>query len=258
MEKWEEAYSDYKNGLKYREIADKYGISENTVKSWAARKWKNYTPENISDKVAKELENAPEKVAEVATLENEKKKKGGQKGNKNAVGHVGGAPKGNKNNYKHGLYENFTYSDLSSDEKTILNSGYIDKEQELIRTVRFSDIQINRFLKKIGKEEKKKNGLVISGVNKTVAKNKDDEAYYNGTTTMTTAAHDLIIRYYNEIGKITAKKIRCLEALAKIDIEKQRLKILKDKIDKDSGGNGNIDALVDSIEKARKQRSETE
>ena len=75
---------------------------------------------------------------------------------------------------------------------------------------------------------------------------------------MTTAAHDLIIRYYNEIGKITAKKIRCLEALAKIDIEKQRLKILKDKIDKDSGGNGNIDALVDSIEKARKQRSEAE
>lgn len=80
MEKWEEAYSDYKNGLKYREIADKYGVSENTVKSWAARKWKNYAPENISDKVAKELENAPEKVAEVATLENEKKKKGGQKG----------------------------------------------------------------------------------------------------------------------------------------------------------------------------------
>ena len=258
MKKWEEAYSDYEKGLKYREIADKYGVSENTVKSWATRKWKTYTSENLSDKVAIKLKNISEKVAEVATFENEKKKRGGQKGNKNAVGNNGGAPKGNKNNYKHGLYENITYSDLSAEEQTILNSEYIDKEQELIRTVRFSDIQINRFLKKIGTEEKKKNGLVISGVNKTIAKNKDDEAYYNGTTTMTTATHDLIIRYYNEIGKITAKKIRCLEALAKIDIENQRLKILKDKIDKESGGNGNIDALVSSIEKARKRRSETE
>lgn len=40
MEKYELAEIDYKNGMKYKEIADKYGVSLNTVKSWKQRyKW---------------------------------------------------------------------------------------------------------------------------------------------------------------------------------------------------------------------------
>lgn len=37
----EDAYEDYKQGMKYLEIAEKYGVSVNTVKSWKRRKgWK--------------------------------------------------------------------------------------------------------------------------------------------------------------------------------------------------------------------------
>ncbi len=244
MEKWETAYSDYKKGLKYKEIAEKHGVSLNTVKSWAVRYWK---------KLDKDNEN------EVATNMGEKlqpkRKPGAPKGNQNAVGNDGGPPEGKQNNYKHGLYEKVSYSNLSLEEQMILNNETIDEEQELIRTIRFSDIQVNRFLEKINKEEMSK-GLVLSGVSKTVSKNEEGKDICNSTTTITTAAHDLIIRYYNEIGKITAKKIRCLEALSKIGLEKQRLKMLKEKIDRDSGGNGNIDALVSSIEKAREQGGE--
>ena len=32
--KWELAEIDYVTGMKYREIAEKYGVSINTVKSW--------------------------------------------------------------------------------------------------------------------------------------------------------------------------------------------------------------------------------
>lgn len=40
MEKYELAKLDYKNGMKYKEIADKYEVSLNTVKSWKQRyKW---------------------------------------------------------------------------------------------------------------------------------------------------------------------------------------------------------------------------
>lgn len=39
MEKWELAYKDYQNGMKYKEIAEKYDVSINTVKSWKSRKW---------------------------------------------------------------------------------------------------------------------------------------------------------------------------------------------------------------------------
>lgn len=39
MTNWELAYKDYKDGMKYKDIADKYKVSINTVKSWKSRKW---------------------------------------------------------------------------------------------------------------------------------------------------------------------------------------------------------------------------
>ena len=36
----EQAFRDYQEGMKYKEIAEKYGVSLSTVKSWAARYWK--------------------------------------------------------------------------------------------------------------------------------------------------------------------------------------------------------------------------
>ena len=40
MEPRELAYEDWASGMKYQEIADKYGVSLSAVKSWAARDWK--------------------------------------------------------------------------------------------------------------------------------------------------------------------------------------------------------------------------
>lgn len=39
MEKYELAEIDYKKGMKYKDIADKYEVSLNTVKSWKTRYW---------------------------------------------------------------------------------------------------------------------------------------------------------------------------------------------------------------------------
>lgn len=39
MEKWEQGYKDYLEGMKYKDIAKKYDVSINTVKSWKSRKW---------------------------------------------------------------------------------------------------------------------------------------------------------------------------------------------------------------------------
>ncbi|NKC67195.1 terminase small subunit [Vagococcus fluvialis] len=43
MKDWELAYKDYKDGMKYKEIAEKYGKSINTVKSWKSRYWNDIT-----------------------------------------------------------------------------------------------------------------------------------------------------------------------------------------------------------------------
>lgn len=50
MENWEQAYEDYKLGMKYKEIAAKYEVSINTVKSWKSRKWGAPPEEKVAHK----------------------------------------------------------------------------------------------------------------------------------------------------------------------------------------------------------------
>lgn len=78
-ENWELAYEDYKAGMKRKDIAQKYNVSINTVKSWKQRHWN-------------QKEGAPPK-----------RKKGAPLKNKNASGRT---PKKdeNQNAKKHGLF----------------------------------------------------------------------------------------------------------------------------------------------------------
>jgi len=83
-ERAEKAFKLYQQGLKLIEIARQLEVPEGTVRSWKNRyKWDNATLQKDNRNVAK-------------------RKKGGQPGNKNAVGH--GAPEGNKNAEKHGFF----------------------------------------------------------------------------------------------------------------------------------------------------------
>ena len=93
----------YLKGQKLIEIASQLGVPEGTVRSWKNRyKW--------DCNVAKEKRNVA------------KAKKGGQPGNKNAVGVKGGAaPKQNKNAEKHGFFSKYlpeeTFSIIQEIEK---------------------------------------------------------------------------------------------------------------------------------------------
>ena len=77
-----DAYKDYKKGMKYKDIADKYNVSLNTVKSWKRRQWvdieKGVQPKKKSvhtKRTPKESSNAPPKEEllpeEIETLNNE-------------------------------------------------------------------------------------------------------------------------------------------------------------------------------------------
>lgn len=73
--------------MKYKEIAEKYGVTINTVKSWKTRyKWSR--------------DGVRTKQKSVHT-----KKRGGQPGNKNAKGH--GPPRNNQNALTHGLFSKY-------------------------------------------------------------------------------------------------------------------------------------------------------
>lgn len=59
-ERYELAYQDYLNGMKYKDIAAKYGVSVSAVKSWKSRYWKNKKlqpkkPKVATKKVAKKI-----------------------------------------------------------------------------------------------------------------------------------------------------------------------------------------------------------
>lgn len=82
------AYQDYLKGMKYKEIAEKYGVTINTVKSWKTRyKWSKDGKKSVHTKTGK-----------VCTQKF-------RLGNQNAAGH--GAPEGNKNAEKYGFFSKY-------------------------------------------------------------------------------------------------------------------------------------------------------
>lgn len=85
----EQVKADYLNGMKQKELIEKYNIPLNTLKSWVKRyHW------------SEEKKCAPKK-----------KKMGAPLHNKNAVGNKGGAPKGNSNAVKHGFFAKYLPED---------------------------------------------------------------------------------------------------------------------------------------------------
>lgn len=103
----EQAFRDWKKKMKYREIAEKYGVTESAVKSWAKRYWKTGRK-----KVAKTGEKKSQD-----SLVKPKSKGGAPKGNRNAAGSHPGAPIGNRNSLKHGLYSKALERLLTEEER---------------------------------------------------------------------------------------------------------------------------------------------
>lgn len=87
-ERYNIAKAMFLKGSKLVEIASQLNLPEGTVRRWkSTHKWDNERSDNN------------------ANVRN--RKKGGQPGNKNAVGNDGGAPEQNKNAEKHGLFSKY-------------------------------------------------------------------------------------------------------------------------------------------------------
>ena len=85
----EQAKTDYLKGMKYKDLAEKYGVTLNTIKSWKQRySWDRKSVHTKDKKGAHE--------------------RGAPKGNKNATGNSGGAaPAKNKNAETHGFFSKY-------------------------------------------------------------------------------------------------------------------------------------------------------
>lgn len=96
----EQAYKDYLNGMMYKDIAKKYEVSINTVKSWKSRHgWCRGAGADENNAHKKEVCKPKQSRPNLAKA---------LRGNKNAVGNKGGgAPFGSQNAVTHGFYSKY-------------------------------------------------------------------------------------------------------------------------------------------------------
>lgn len=197
-------------GKKLIEISETLGIPEGTVRSWKNR----YSWEGNSN----------------ATLQKNKrnvtKERGGQPGNKNAVGHGGTGPPGNKNAVTTGEFEALLFDCLEEDEKRLVRAVPNDKEQLLLQEIQLLTVRERRMLKRIDglKAEEFTTVKKKAGIEKD--KRTDlDEAH--GTLGQIQSIEDALTR-------VQARKQRAIEALHRFGFDDARLELEVMKVELDS------------------------
>lgn len=233
-----------------KDIAAELGVAETKVRKWKSEdKWetkKDTVSNGTKGSAAKG--NAP------------KRHKGGQPGNKNAVGNNGGAPLGNKNAFKHGGYSRIYWDTLDEEEQEMIEAIPKDEEELLIEQIQLFSIRERRLMKAIAHYKGIQGGFVVDEVvsTKTVRdfgkneeKKKADEALYEEmiqkkiasgdrlpgnsvtVTTKTEAIYNIVQSLERNLTDIQARKTKCIDSLAKLRIEREK------------DGNGRVSEVVD-------------
>lgn len=222
-----------------KDIAAELDIPENRIRKWKSEdKWESEKGSKTNGaKSNKSKRNAP------------KRKRGGQPGNKNAVGNNGGAPPGNKNAWKHGAWSKVYLDTLDDEEKEMLANMPNDEEVFLEEQIFLFSVRERRFMKAIQQYKNIQGGLAVSEVisektTRDFGKNPDkaaeDEALYNemiqakiengerlpgnavDVTTKTESTYNIIQTLEKELTNIQARKTKCIESLAKLRLEKEQ------------------------------------
>lgn len=124
-----EIYKEHDGNITNREIATILGEDEKVVAVWKSRgKW-----------------NVVQQSKKSCTT----KAKGGQPGNKNAVGHGGTGPPGNKNAVTTGEFETLFFDTLEDDERLLIGMIQPDKEKLLLQEIQLLTVRERRMLKRI-------------------------------------------------------------------------------------------------------------
>jgi uncharacterized protein YjcR len=204
----EKAYQLWKKSKKTRllkDIAAELGVSESLV-----RKWKN------QDQWA--LPNSKGNVT---------KKKGGQFGNKNAVGNSGGpgAPERNTSAEKHGAYSKIYFDTLDDEERDLLESVELNEEGILLQQLRDLTIKARRLKRRIKEAEEERGSLSLDGVVRERTPTGEK------TTTITTSTFDRIIKLEAELDKTQGRITKVTDTLIKYREQRERLGIEQEKLE---------------------------
>ena len=210
----DQAFEDYKKGMKYREIAEKYGVSLSAVKSWAARYWKK----EGCNQAEKKLQPKKKKVAT----------RGAQPNNRNAAGHGGTGPPGNKNALKTGEFEALFFDTLVPEEKQLIGSMPTDKGSLLLHEIQLLTVRERRMLQRIedirtasecGENEEKVQDMTLVKRQTGIEKDKEtDLKEYQGKLGQIQAVEDALTR-------VQARKQKAIDSLHRFGFDDARMEI---------------------------------
>lgn len=196
-------------GKKLTEIAETLGVPEGTVRCWKNRYgWGNAALQKDKCNVAK--------------------KRGGQPGNKNAVGHGGTGPPGNKNAVTTGEFETLLFDCLDLDERWLADAVPADKERLLLQEIRLLTVREHRMLKRIDdlqkSEEYFNNGELAEGMTMVSRKQGFDKGKLTDLKDFQGKLGQ-IQNIEDALTRVQARKQRAIEALHKFGFEDARLEI---------------------------------
>jgi len=262
LDTWELAYEDYLSGMKYKDIADKHGLTLSAVKSRATRIWSNRKHSSLPklqpkekklhpdkpDKARKQAKVADKKVATNENGETNSHNPKAHPGNKHAVGNKGGSggPIGNKRALIHGAYETILFDDLTDEQRAKIAAVTTDIEsshmaalqvavaRELLMQERLAKVKSAKteFLDHVTTEE----GETTTTYTGSGEVGKRSAAYQGGKTTeirnntITEMKPTLDRELEIEAGRSVNLRLwlKASEQLHKLDIDKRKMQITED------------------------------
>lgn len=222
------AEQDYMGGMKYKDIAEKYGVSLNTVKSWKQRH--GWTREK----------GAPSNKG-VHT-----KRGGAPRGNRNAVGNRGGAaPRGNSNAVKHGFFRKHFPAEALEIMEELAERSPLDVLWDNIVIQYTAIIRAQRIMYVVDRDDKtierieEKSGEKSWGEKWEVQHAWDKQATFLQAQSRAMSTLQSLIRQYDDL----------LKTELATEEQKARIEVLRSKVPNKDGidPNAQITALADLI-----------
>lgn len=205
---------DYMSGLKYKDIENKYNISNSQLIYLIQKnKWKR---KSNRSKAAK--------------------------GNTRAKGNKGGpgAEKGNKRALTTGEYETILYEIMSESEKTLYDSIEIQSKKDcLIEEYKMLTIREYRILKRIKTIQDKEKDMNIE----RIVKRQYSTDISTETETVTEAISVItpLQKLEDSLTKVQEAKRKCLESLHKIENDERKLELDLIRLEREISKEGSSD-----------------
>lgn len=238
-EKARKLYLKSNKTAKNKEIAEKLGVSASLVAKWKSQdKW--------------DSEDLPkEKVKSKSKGKNKSKgKPGAPFGNHNAFAKTSGAPLGNSYGLKHGGYSQVYWDTIDETERAMIQNMPKDEETMLLDQIKLFSVRERRIMQAIekvkGKDEQLTNTTVKTEIRVDNDSNEteDESPKPYKLVTSTENKHNVVARLEDELTRVQRAKSQAIATLSKLNIEKQKIALIKEKDDVEIEDTSETDAVI--------------